>query len=369
MSNIETAVAQSQRNIVTRSFFWWTSELAGLISISANKQRDWKILLLKTTEGLEVYRRDAGRPESIGAITPDTPNDQILVLRKLCQRYQSGPASVILRFSPNTTLQKQLTFPKATLDVIEPVLHNQMERIAPWTSEEVRFGYEVLDEEGVANDQLNVRVIVTSQTMIDEAMDLAGQIGLMPGRIDFGENAEAPSNIRLVTMEDKGLQKTQNIITLTLGILLVLSFVVCGFGISSLRSAQATLEQLNGQISITRQKAGQVQKLATENDELRRRRLKLIKRKQEETPAVVALEMLSRSLPDTAWLTGFEINKSNVKLYGLAENAASLITILENTAYFSDVKFSASTTRRPTDNKELFSISARASIASLPEGK
>ena len=353
--------------MAARVFSWWTAELANLVSAPLSKQRSWRVLLLKTSEGLDVFIRDAKGVKKIGALTPDTPFDQIQLLQKACQRHQSGPASIILRLSSKTALQKNLTFPKATQDVIEPVLHNQMERIAPWPQAETRFGYEILDDGEATSDQLNVRVIITSQTILDEALDQAKQIGLVPGGIDFGEDAQAPSGIRLVTMEDKGRRKTQNIIGFMLGALLVLSLVICGWGISAVMTGQETLSALDKQIAEMRHRAGQVRKLEAENAELRRRRLRLIKRKQEEISTVVALEMLSRALPDTAWLTGFGINKSDVQLSGLADNAAALITNLENTPFFNNVRFSASTTRRSSDKKEIFSIKAQAVITKFPE--
>jgi len=353
--------------MAAKFFSWWIGELASLVSTPLAKQRGWRVLLLKTTEGLDVFIRDSKGIKNLGSLTPDTPYDQIQLLQKACQRRQSGPASVILRLSSKTALQKNLTFPKATQDVIEPVLHNQMERIAPWPQAETRFGYEILEDGEATSDQLNVAVIITSQTILDEALDQAKQIGLAPGRIDFGEDAKAPSGIRLVTMEDKGRRKTQNIIGSMLGALLVLSLVICGWGLSDVMTGQETLVTLDKKIAHSRQRAGQVRKLAAENTELRRRRLKLIKRKQEEISTAVALEMLSRALPDTAWLTGFGINKSDVQLSGMADNAAALITNLENTPFFSNVRFSASTTRRSSDKKEIFSIKAQAVITKFPE--
>ncbi len=366
MSNIETIVGENRPNMVAQFFPWWIGALASLVSAPLAKQRSWRVLLLKTTEGLDVCTRDAKGIKHIGALAHDTPQEQIQLLQKACQRHQSGAASIILRLSSKTALQKNLTFPKATLDVIEPVLHNQMERIAPWPQAETRFGYEILEDDQTTSDQLNVAVIITSQTILDEALDQAKQIGLVPGRIDFGEDAQAPSGIRLVTMEDNGRRKTQNFIGFMLGALLVLSLVICGWGISVVMGSQETLAALDEQIAQTRQRAGQVRKLAAENTELRRRRLRLIKRKQEEASTIVVMETLSRVLPDTAWLTGLEINKSNVQLFGLASNAASLITMLENTPFFSNVQFSASTTRRSTDKKEIFSIKAQAVQTKLP---
>ena len=76
----------------------------------------------------------------------------------------------------------------------------------------------------------------------------------------------------------------------------MLSLAVCGYGISNILARQETLAALDKQIVDARKQALGVQKLAAENTELRRRRLKLIKRKQDEVATAVALEMLIHSV-------------------------------------------------------------------------
>jgi hypothetical protein len=76
-------------------------------------------------------------------------------------------------------------------------------------------------------------------------------------------------------------------------------------------------------------------------------------------PAAVLtpLQELTRVVPDTARLTELQVTGSSMEIAGLAADASSLITTLEKSPRFKDVKFRSPVMRRPESNKERFEIS------------
>jgi general secretion pathway protein L len=62
---------------------------------------------------------------------------------------------------------------------------------------------------------------------------------------------------------------------------------------------------------------------------------------------LVIWEELARNLPDQAWLQSLSLKGSAVQIEGNADNAESLIALLEDSALFSNVRFSAPVFQNP----------------------
>jgi general secretion pathway protein L len=73
----------------------------------------------------------------------------------------------------------------------------------------------------------------------------------------------------------------------------------------------------------------------------------------------IMLEALSRALPDAAWLDRLEVSQGSVTFAGKAANAAALIGPIEASQHFTDVQFSAPTTRAEGESQESFTITAK----------
>ncbi|NIO06644.1 MAG: hypothetical protein GTO40_01160 [Deltaproteobacteria bacterium] len=73
--------------------------------------------------------------------------------------------------------------------------------------------------------------------------------------------------------------------------------------------------------------------------------------------ALRLLSELSLIVPKTAYLSILRIRDGNVELRGSAENASSLVPLLERSSLLKNVGFSAPT-NRGRDNRETFSLKA-----------
>jgi general secretion pathway protein L len=81
--------------------------------------------------------------------------------------------------------------------------------------------------------------------------------------------------------------------------------------------------------------------------------------KENSRSAVLALETVSKALPDKAHLTEFGLEKATLHLTGLADDVPSLIAPLEHSGALTDVHFFAPTTRGPNGALFWFHIEAR----------
>ena len=75
--------------------------------------------------------------------------------------------------------------------------------------------------------------------------------------------------------------------------------------------------------------------------------------------AVIVLEVLSRALPDAAYLTELRLDNTTLRIIGLASDPPSLIAPLERTGHLTSVHFFAPTTRGPDGTLFKFHIEAQ----------
>ncbi|HMH95853.1 MAG TPA: PilN domain-containing protein [Bradyrhizobium sp.] len=75
--------------------------------------------------------------------------------------------------------------------------------------------------------------------------------------------------------------------------------------------------------------------------------------------SVIVMEALSRALPESAYVTEIRLEKENLRIMGLADDAPGLLAPLERSEHMTDVHFFAPTVRGPDGKLFRFSIEAR----------
>jgi general secretion pathway protein L len=142
------------------------------------------------------------------------------------------------------------------------------------------------------------------------------------------------------------------------GIALLLSLAIAAIGAGALAWKTSQLDGINAQLEALGAKSKADGR--AESDARRQRRQVLLAAEKRVQPAMsVMLEALSRALPDSAWLDRLEASQGAVTFAGKAANAAALIGPVEASRHFTDVQFSAPTTRAEGETLESFTITAR----------
>jgi len=77
--------------------------------------------------------------------------------------------------------------------------------------------------------------------------------------------------------------------------------------------------------------------------------------KHRKTSVLAYLRAMTQAVPDTAYLTTFRFKGDRIEVDGIAENASALISLLERSAYFKNVEFTAPTTKY-LQSQERFSL-------------
>ena len=73
---------------------------------------------------------------------------------------------------------------------------------------------------------------------------------------------------------------------------------------------------------------------------------------------MLALDALSRVLPDNTYVTELRMDKDKLQIAGTSQDAAALVRLIEQSAHFKHATFSAPTTRSVDGTGERFRFEA-----------
>jgi Tfp pilus assembly protein PilN len=150
------------------------------------------------------------------------------------------------------------------------------------------------------------------------------------------------------------------------GVLLILLVIaVIAWGLSYPIKDELRLRQLQAE---NRKLAPAIETLRREEDQLERLRKEtnFISRLEQRRGEVLrVVEELSKTIPNSAYLSNLRYRAGVLEIQGSAENASALIPLLERSAVFENVGFNAPS-NRGRDNRETFSLKADLEKAKAP---
>jgi general secretion pathway protein L len=337
----------------------WLSALSAAIAGPRSAMPPWRILLMRGENGLEIVENSGGKAVSLAKVrTPDggpLPPSADAALRAAMR--SSSP--IVLRLSPEEVVERTLQIPQGAIDVIEPVLRNQMNRIVPWPLEETCFGFTVAGANPNSAEQLDVRLAATTRGVLDSALAEARGLGLSPTAVDAAPREAMGAGILLLSLTPDPRLRLASLLHTSLAIVLALCIAIGGAGFYQLWRAQGERRDVDARIAAARTRIAEAGLQNAQGKRLREVTDALIQRKTAEPPVVSLIEGLSRALPDSAFLTELEIRKGAARMVGKSNEAAALIAAIESAPQFEQVGFAAPTTRDASETMESFTITAR----------
>jgi general secretion pathway protein L len=340
------------------SFFgWWAGELQALVSYRRASPRAWQILFLRSDAECQVFVRSrSGVVERVGA--PDTPGRELVagLQRRFGKRRVPMP-QIVLRLQPSEVVQTQISVPAAAREVLEPVLRNQLERLAPWPAAKALLAYEVA---GAADElgMLGVRLTITGRARVEELVAELEALGYAPGVVDCGVDAEAEPRFNLLPRRQHDDHRARRQLLSLLGLIGGITLIACvlgGYGYMQNARELAVLElRLDGLRA-----NGGLDTAAELSARRHRIEARLGAEKRGQPSVAIVLEALSRALPDNAWIDRLEVGQGVVTLAGTSTNAAAIIGRIEASGHFARAQFAAPTTRLEGGNHESFTITAQ----------
>jgi general secretion pathway protein L len=267
---------------------------------------------------------------------------------------------VELTLRPERFIFKTMELPSRAAEFLNGVVRSQIDRLTPWSADHAAFGVSAPAEAGAG--RIAVTVAATAKEMLDPYLQMFTGLGACAVKIStrpIEAGPDAPA-IAVVERNVGGVLDVRLARRIALGGLVLFLLVAAAANIASamvVRGLQAHQDELARQIAQIRAAA-----LASRNasgDPKIVAEQALVRRRNETPSAVIALEILSRILPDSTYLTELRIDSDKVRLTGITHDAPDLIRLIEQSHHFSKATFFAPITHSPSEPGDRFSIEAR----------
>jgi general secretion pathway protein L len=255
---------------------------------------------------------------------------------------------------------KTMELPSRAAEFLTGVVRSQIDRLTPWSADEVSFG--VSAPVDVGGGRIAVTVAATAKEMLAPFLHAFTALGACSVKISAGA-AELASDLPTIAIVEENVGGILDIRLARRTLLAVLASALLIAAIANLASAvvnhslQARQDELARQIARTR--AAMLAAHSAPGDPKTLAEQALARRKNKSPSPVVALEILSQILPDDTYLTELRIESDKLRLTGITREAPNLIRLIEQSHHFSQAMFFAPITRSPSDPGDRFNIEAR----------
>jgi general secretion pathway protein L len=336
-------------------FIRWLDILAGLLLLWRDRRsaRHW-LKVAQQRDQLIVQQMRGQQQVSVSTIAAGAA-----VPIEVARAAQSS--FIVLELSADQVVSRRMNVPARARDLLPGIVRNQIERLSAWRVNQAAYGFDVAPSGDATS--LDVRILITSRALLEDACDGLGVLGLRVDRVVAGEggaDATAPAVTlwsRLADASDKSPERARRMAGGLVVGTACLAAAVCLWAFIAAASADSESEEVAARVAVVqRQVQGALspQSIAALAPAQRAWALK------ETSPvAVVVVEAISRSLPDASYLTELHLERTTLRIVGLAEDAPALIAPLERSGHLKDVHFFAPTTRGADGARFLFHIEAR----------
>lgn len=359
-----TAATAALRPRALRFWQWWSGELLALLPPSLVQRLGQRgpLLFVEWQDGQCRLRRELRGSSEVLASAPASPDEGLPgLLHEPLRRQAAVAGRVILRLPADSGLRRELGLPAAAEGNLGNVLRFEMDRHTPFSGEQVHFGCRVRGRDSV-RQRLQVELQVVPRERLDPLLAQLAALGVHAERLLLGDgemNAlgwidlrpPAGSGLRGGWRRNPWLQGA----ALALGLLALV--------LLPLQLRERSLAALEDSLTEPRRLAGQAAQVQAELQRLQEARALLEAQRQRAPQALLLLAELTGRLPDHTWLTRFELARDRVRLEGESAEASSLLGLLEDSRYLSNVSFASPITSNPRTRRERFSLQAERRAA------
>ena len=333
-------------------FDWWGRQLLELVPARLrSRAADTDALVADASQAglLTLWRRRRGTEQRMAQIRLDEPGSP--GLRAALQGRPRGER-VHLRLSPAQVLERSVTLPLAAERELERVLGYEMERLTPFTADEVFWGYAVLERDR-ARSRLLLRLTMVPRAAVASLIDLLAAVGGRPGLIETAA-AGGTRTLRLAHQDGaarRGILSRRSL-AWACGALAVL-VIASPFLRQSLTldSAQDRLDVMAPRFAEVNALRRKISGAGAGGDAVAAETRRL-------GDTLEALAAVTEILPDDSYLTEFTMRERKMTLSGLGASAPKLINLLSGDPRIRGPAFTAPVTRSETNHLDVFSIRA-----------
>jgi general secretion pathway protein L len=274
---------------------------------------------------------------------------------------------VELLLRPGYFVFKPLDLPTRAAEFLEGVVRAQIDRLTPWNAEVAAYGFSKPVDVGAG--RLAVTVAATAKPILAPFVRAFAPLGARRITISTRLPEASPTAPAIAIMEENvaGLLDMRRARRVLLAVLGSCSLAAATAAVSAtIIVRQLDIRQAELARRIIAERSAALTARNAPGDPLTAAERALAKRKNQTPSAVIALEVLSRILPDHTYVTELRIEADKLRVTGITDDAPRLIRLMEQTPHFAQATFFAPITRSPSDTGDRFDIEARIEPVFLP---
>ncbi|TCK08767.1 PilN domain-containing protein [Marinobacterium mangrovicola] len=331
---------------------WWTGELASLVPERWRSRLEGKELSLHyTAAGFEVV--ESGQQLRI-------PLDQVGTAPTLAtwRTLGKGRAGLVVTLSDEDLLQKNLSLPSATEARLDTVLGFELDRHTPFSASQASYGYRVAGRDRSAQ-RIDVELFVLPNALRERVVNSLAEAGLHPTAIlpeSVFSDGRYLSTLNLLPETQRPESKRSVLLRSRPVLIVLLLSLVIGVLFYQREERLLALQQAIGPRESVAEEA---QAIRSEIELMEGGGQFIYQRKTARPATIVLLDELTRRLPDSTWLSRFELEGDELRVQGESNSASGLISLLEESPLLEKVSFTSPVTINPRSRKERFSLTAQ----------
>jgi general secretion pathway protein L len=348
-----------QRNIgnaVFGFFHWWKNGLMTCIPqwlqsrfISAQTR-----LVLTLTDATAEVERISFEGEVLERFALSEPME----LNLLKRADDSDALSIEVVVPSEWVLHKSISLPSAALKNLHQVLIYELDRLTPFTPEDVYFDY-ILGANSNKEAHLDVRIALIQRHLIDKWIDGLLRENIRPVLIASEGIWEGLNFVKSITRLAALQKNSRNY--LRVGLLACATILFAAVLITPLWQKRAATLIINNHVEQARREAETVLALKSKIEEVESSLNFVLDQRNNKTPVIQVLDIVTRLLPDDTWTQQLELKRDVIELRGESRQATQLIKLLEDSPYFTDAAFRSPVVQ--ARDKERYHVAARLMVS------
>lgn len=347
--------------LVARAFEWWVSELQAMLPGRLSG------LFPKQPESATLVAGDViwslrGGVDVEAAVQLDPSLDDRGLLQQLLEAAPDFSLRRLTVLVPQeNVLRRRLELPMMPDADLRSAVELQLDRLSPFKPEDVRFAARVSERDPV-DGKLIAEVAIAPRASIEAVETRLSSLGLTPAIMDVEGADGAASGFDLGRPRQQEAPRRALLVNLALVGAVALIWYMAGVAWETARERE--IEAWQARIADLRPLAQRSAAMRLNLEAM----IEPVNAARAHRPglSLQVLAELTRLLPDTARLSEVRFEGDSVDCKGMAGNAPALISKLEGSKLFKDVKFRSPVTRRVELNKDSFEITLRLERRSAP---
>jgi len=278
-------------------------------------------------------------------------------LERLAETLSNSQIELVLR--PDRFIFRPLELPNRASEFMPGIVRSQIDRLTPWNADNAAFGWSQPIETDA--EKMAVTIAATALNLIKPYVQAIVDFGAQSIAVFTTAPEDYPNAELIKVWEERGrgaknISQIRKTLIATLAAVGIIAGVALGADTILTTSLSGQQEELARQISEVRAAAGLARTGGSPSPAAVKRELE--RRKHEAPLTVLAVESLSKILPDDTYVTEVHVEGNKLRLTGITRNAAALVGLIEQSGRFTRASFFAPTTRSPNSDDEHFNIEA-----------